>query len=77
MNLTDRFALQVSLLSYYDNLPALREIPVYASLASGTPVGGSIGTVLTPYGKWDNEFSVSLVINITPKKPTPAPAGAK
>ena len=77
VNLTDRFALQVSLLSYYDNLPALREIPVYASLASGTPVGGSIGTVLTPYGKWDNEFSVSLVINIAPKKPTPAPAGAK
>jgi hypothetical protein len=40
-------------------------------------VGPSTGTVVTPYGKWDTEFSVSLVINIAPKKPTPAPAGAK
>ena len=77
VNMTDRFAIQLSLLSYYDNLPALREIPVYASVASGLPVGGSIGTALTPYGKWDTEFAVSLVINIAPKKPTPAPAGAK
>ena len=77
VNMTNRFAIQLSLLSYFDNLPALREIPVYADAPGGIPLGGSLGTVLTPYGKWDTEFAVSLVINIAPKKPTPAPAGAK
>ncbi|HVQ31947.1 MAG TPA: DUF481 domain-containing protein [Vicinamibacteria bacterium] len=77
LSMTDRFAIQLSLLSYYDNLPALRELPVYAAAPGGIPVGPSTGTVVTPYGKWDTEFSVSLVINIAPKKSTPAPTGAK
>lgn len=77
VNMTSRFALQVSLLTYFDNLPALREIPVYSGATGGVPVGAPLGQVVTPYGKWDNEFAVSLVINLAPKKPTPAPAGAK
>jgi hypothetical protein len=77
VNLTSRFALQVSLLTYFDNLPALREIDVYSGVSGGVPVGDPLGQVVTPYGKWDNEFSVSLVINLAPKRPTPAPAGTK
>jgi hypothetical protein len=69
VNLTDRFALQLSLLLYFDNLPALQEIPIYAAQASAFPVGPQVGLGLTPYGKWDREFAVSLVINLAPKKP--------
>ena len=77
VNINTRFALQVSLLTYFDNLPALREVDVFSGVSGGVPVGAPLGRVLTPYGKWDNEFAVSLVINLAPKKPTPAPAGAK
>ena len=77
VNINTRFALQVSVLTYFDNLPALREIDVFSGVSGGAPVGAPVGRVLTPYGKWDNEFAVSLVINLAPKKPTPAPAGAK
>jgi putative salt-induced outer membrane protein YdiY len=77
VNMTSRFAIQLSLLTYFDNLPALREISVFREVSGGLPIGPPLGQVVTPYGKWDNEFAVSLVINLAPKKPTPAPAGAK
>lgn len=77
VSMNSRLAIQISLLTYFDNLPALREVDVFSSVSGGAPVGAPLGRVLAPYGKWDNEFAVSLVINLAPKKPTPAPAGAK
>jgi putative salt-induced outer membrane protein YdiY len=73
VSMNSRLAIQVSLLAYYDNLPALQAVPVYRT---PLPVGPPLGEVLVPYGKWDTELSVSLVINIAPKKPAPAPAPA-
>ena len=39
----------------------------------GPRIGPVIGNVFVPLKKWDREFSVSLVLNLVPKKPTPPP----
>ena len=36
-------------------------------------MGAPIGTATVPLKKWDREFSVSLVLNLVPKKPAPPP----
>ena len=74
VTLTDRFALQLSLLLYY-NLPALEPIDIYAGQSQGAPIGAPVGAGFARFGKWDSEFAVSLVINLAPKKPAPDPAG--
>jgi len=73
--LNDRLALQLSLLLYYDNLPALQPIEIFADQSQGLPLGPPIGSGFARFGKWDSEFAVSLVINLAPKKPAPDPAG--
>lgn len=79
VSMTDRLAIQVSLLLYFDNQPALQEINRYATVSDGLPVGPPIGTATVPLKKWDREFAVSLVLNLVPKKPAPppTPAGAR
>lgn len=79
VTMTDRLALQVSLLLYFDNQPALQEISRYGGISDGLPVGPPIGTATTVLKKWDREFAVSLVLNLAPKKPAPppTPAGAR
>jgi hypothetical protein len=74
VTMTDRLGIQVSLLLYFDNLPALQEINRYASESGGLPVGPPIGSALVPLKKWDRELAVSLVLNLVPKKPAPPPA---
>jgi len=76
-SITNRLALQVSLLLYYDHRPALREVPLYDVAAGGQPVGPPAGTALVPVRKGDRELAVSFVLNIAPKKPTAAPTGAQ
>jgi len=76
-SLTDRLGFQVSLLLYYDHRPALREVARYAAAAGGQPVGPPVGSALVPVKKADRELAVSFVLNIAPKKPTPAPTGAQ
>jgi hypothetical protein len=76
VTLTGRLGLQVSLLLFFNNLPALQQIPLYETSPGGIPVPPPIGSVMVPLGKWDNELSVSFVLNIAPKKPTPKPVGA-
>jgi len=56
-------------LLFYDNLPALEEIDIFAGQAGGLPIPPAVGTALVPLKKWDNQFAVSLVVNIFPKKP--------
>jgi putative salt-induced outer membrane protein YdiY len=73
VSMTDRFALQVSLGVVFDNQPALGEVPLYGSISGGVPVGPATGSILVPLKKWDREFSVSLVLNLVPKKPAPPP----
>jgi len=73
VSMTDRLALQVSLGVVYDNLPALSQVNLYGSSSGGLPVGPPTGSVLVPLEKWDREFSVSVVLNLAPKKPTPPP----
>lgn len=73
VSMTDRFAMQVSLGVAFDNQPALSLVPLYASDAGGVPVPPALGNVFVPLKKWDREFSVSLVLNLVPKKPTPPP----
>jgi putative salt-induced outer membrane protein YdiY len=69
VNMNDRLGLQVSWLLFYDNLPALEEIDIFAGQAGGLPIPPAVGTALVPLKKWDNQFAVSLVVNIFPKKP--------
>ncbi|MGH7751301.1 MAG: hypothetical protein ACREN5_00660, partial [Gemmatimonadales bacterium] len=76
VNMTDRLGLQVSWLLLYDNLPALEEVTLFRAQVNGVPVPPAIGSVLVPLKKWDNQFAVSLVVNIAPKKPDPKPPGA-
>jgi hypothetical protein len=73
VSMTDRMALQVSLLLNYDNLPALAAVSRYGTVISGVPVPPVLGTVFVPLKKWDQEFSVSFVLNLVPKKAKPAP----
>jgi hypothetical protein len=73
VSMTDRFAMQVSLGVVYDNQPALTLVPLYGSAAGEVPVGPVTGSIFVPLKKWDREFSVSLVLNLVPKKPTPPP----
>jgi putative salt-induced outer membrane protein YdiY len=53
------FALKVALEWIYNNQPALKDIPLYASSGSTT----SIGTVSVEADKLDSVFTTSLVIN--------------
>jgi len=76
VSMTDRLGLQVSLLLLFDNIPALQELPLYSGEVGGAPVPPQMGTVVTPLRKWDQELSVSLVLNLVPKRPEPAPTGA-
>jgi len=69
VNMNERLGLQVSWLLLYDNLPALEEIDIFAAREGGVPIPPVIGTALVPLKKWDNQFAVSLVLNIVPKKP--------
>jgi opacity protein-like surface antigen len=73
VSMTDRLALQVSLLLNYDNLPALAAVNRYGNVLSGVPVPPVLGTVFVPLKKWDREFSVSFVLNLVPKKAKAAP----
>lgn len=69
VSMNQRLSLQVSLELLYDNLPALRSIPIFLDRSRGAP----LGTGLVPAGKWDRQFAVSLVVNLAPKKPVPPP----
>lgn len=73
VSMTDRLALQVSLLLNYDHLPALAEVSRFGSAVNGVPVPPVLGTVFVPLKKWDQEFSVSFVLNLVPKRAKPAP----
>ena len=53
VTMNDRFALQVSLLALWDNMPALEAIP----LNGGPP------TVLVELEEFDTVFTASLVVN--------------
>jgi hypothetical protein len=65
LNMSERLGLQVSWLLLYDHLPALESIPLFAT---SPPVSPPVGDVLVPLGNWDNQFAVSLVVNLVPKK---------
>jgi putative salt-induced outer membrane protein YdiY len=69
VNMNERLGLQVSWLLFYDNLPALEEIDIFAAREGGVPFPPVVGTALVPLKKWDNQFAVSLVVNLVPKKP--------
>lgn len=73
VSMTNRLALQVSLLLNYDNLPALAAVNLYGNAINGVPVPPALGTVVVPLKKWDREFAVSFVLNLVPKKAKPAP----
>jgi hypothetical protein len=73
VSMTNRLALQVSLLLNYDNLPALAAVSLYGNAIDGVPVPPAVGTVFVPLKKWDREFAVSFVLNLVPKKAKPAP----
>ena len=61
--MSKKLALKASWRLLYDNQPALADVPLYA------PGGVDTGLkVLTPYGKTDQGFSVSLVFSIAPAK---------
>ncbi len=74
VSMTDRFAMQVSLGVVYDNQPALSLVTALrVRLRRGPRRPRPLGNVFVPLKKWDREFSVSLVLNLVPKKPTPPP----
>jgi putative salt-induced outer membrane protein YdiY len=61
--MSKKLALKASWRLLYDNQPALASVPLY------TPGGENTGlSVLAPYGKTDQGFSVSLVFSIAPAK---------
>lgn len=68
VTMTQRLALQVGTKTAFRNLPALQEVPLFAS----APVPGASASLktLTPFKKVDNTFQVSLVINWSPHAPT-------
>ncbi len=68
VNMNDRLGLQVSWLLLYDHLPALEEVLLFPAQEGGVPIPPAVGTALVPLGKWDNQFAVSLVVNLVPKK---------
>lgn len=76
VNINARLGLQVSWLLLYDNLPALTQVTIFPGQAGGVPVLPPLGSALVPLKKWDQEFAVSLVINIAPKKPTKVATGS-
>lgn len=58
-----KLALKANWRLLYDNQPALAAVPLFTS------AGGSTGaSVLAPYGKTDQGFSVSLVVSVAPPK---------
>jgi hypothetical protein len=67
--MNNRFALQVGFLATYDNLPSLVAAPRFLAASADVPIGPPVGTVLVPLKKWDTQFTVSVVINLTPKPP--------
>jgi hypothetical protein len=67
-----KLALQVGYLAMFDNMPALYAAPRYLSAIDGVPVPPATGSVLVPLKKWDTQFTVSVVVNLTPKPPKPA-----
>ena len=66
-----RLALQLGAKWAYRNLPALREVDLFA-IEPGAGVG-AIGKVFVPYQKSDVWLTVSLVLNWGPA----GPSGAK
>jgi hypothetical protein len=71
VSMSDRLALQVALLLSYDNVPALAQVSRYGSSDGTLPIGPPLGSVFVPLKKWDSELSVSVVLNLVPKKPAP------
>jgi hypothetical protein len=72
VSMTDRLALQLGAKLAYRNLPALREVPLYAPGSVGAPNSQPIGKVTTPYEKLDSQFTVALVVNWKPRPPSQA-----
>jgi len=64
VDMTKFLALKVALTFLYDNIPSLEEVDLFDPSDLGNP----IGTVVTPNEELDTIFTVSLVINIDPKK---------
>jgi putative salt-induced outer membrane protein YdiY len=61
--MSKKLALKANWRLLFDNQPALAAVPLYTG--GGTSTGL---TVLAPYGKTDQGFSVSLVLSIAPPK---------
>lgn len=61
--MTARLGLKVNWRILYNNLPPSTELPLFTP--GGVPTGT---TVLAPYKKTDQGFSVSLVFNVAPPK---------
>src|SRR5262249_1647058 len=64
-----KLALQVGFLATFDNMPSLVAAPRFLASSADVPLGDPVGTVLVPLKKWDTQFTVSVVVNLTPKPP--------